>query len=94
MELSELSAYAREKYHIEEQHKWADFPGFSVLAEPNTGKWAALLMREWDGEKYTGSAICVKVTYILQNAEKYGLKDGYVIMGIRHLEAYDMREES
>ena len=53
-----------------------------------------LVLREWDGEKYTGSAICVKVTYILQNAEKYGLKDGYVIMGIRHLEAYDMREES
>lgn len=51
-------------------------------------------MREWDGEKYTGSAICVKVTYILQDAEKYGLKDGYVIMGIRHLEAADMREES
>ena len=52
-----------------------------------------LVLREWDGEKYTGSAICVKVTYILQNAEKYGLKDGYVIMGIRHLEAADMREE-
>ena len=46
-----------------------------------------LVLREWDGEKYTGSAICVKVTYILQDAEKYGLKDGYVIMGIRHLEA-------
>ncbi len=53
-----------------------------------------LVLREWDGEKYTGSAICVKVTYILQNAEKYGLKDGYIIMGIRHLEAADMREES
>jgi hypothetical protein len=53
-----------------------------------------LVLREWDGEKYTGSAICVKVTYILQNAEKYGLKDGYVIMGIRHLEPGDMKEES
>jgi hypothetical protein len=53
-----------------------------------------LVLREWDGEKYTGSAICVKVTYILQDAEKYGLKDGYVIMGIRHLEPGDMKEES
>lgn len=53
-----------------------------------------LILQEWDGEKYTGSAICVKVTYILQNAENYGLKDGYVIMGIRHLEAADMREET
>ena len=50
LELSELSAYAGQKYHIEEQHKWADFPGFSVLAESGSGKWAALLMRQWDGE--------------------------------------------
>ncbi|MDO4417581.1 MAG: TerB N-terminal domain-containing protein [Eubacteriales bacterium] len=50
MELSELAAYAREKHTIQEQHKWADFPGFSVLAEPGTGKWAALLMRQWDGD--------------------------------------------
>ena len=48
MELSELTAYAEEKFHIQEQHKWADFPGFSVLANPNTGKWLALLMRQWD----------------------------------------------
>ena len=55
MELSDLAAYAEEKYHIEEQHKWADFPGFSVLNDPHTGKWAALLMRQWDGE--TGTEI-------------------------------------
>ena len=46
-----------------------------------------LVLREWDGEKYTGSALCVKVTYILQDAEKCGLQDGYVIMGIRHIES-------
>lgn len=50
MELSELSAYAGEKYQIPEQHKWADFPGFSVLCHPKTGKWVALLMRQWDTE--------------------------------------------
>ncbi len=48
MELSELTAYAGEKFHIQEQRKWADFPGFSVLVNPNTGKWLALLMRQWD----------------------------------------------
>lgn len=55
MDLSELTAYAGEKFHIQEQHKWADFPGFSVLAKPNTGKWLALLMRQWDFD--TGTEI-------------------------------------
>ena len=55
MELSELTAYAAEKYQIPEQHKWADFPGFSVLCHPRTGKWVALLMRQWDME--TGTEI-------------------------------------
>ena len=55
MELSELTAYAEEKFHIQEQHKWADFPGFSVLVDPNTGKWVALLMRQWDSD--TGTEI-------------------------------------
>ena len=51
MELAELTAYAEEKYHIREQRKWADFPGFSVLCDPLTGRWIALLMRQWDGER-------------------------------------------
>ncbi|MBQ9062828.1 MAG: TerB N-terminal domain-containing protein [Eubacterium sp.] len=55
MELSDLTAYAKEKYHIEEQHKWKDFPGFSVLCHPDTGKWVALLMRQWDTD--TGTEI-------------------------------------
>ncbi len=55
MELSDLTAYALEKYQIQEQHKWADFPGFSVLCHPESGKWVALLMRQWDQE--TGTEI-------------------------------------
>lgn len=51
MRLSELTAYAKEKYHMEEQHKWSDFPGFSVFCHPRTGKWIALLMRQWDTER-------------------------------------------
>ena len=51
MELSELTAYAGETYRMREEHKWTDFPGFSVLCHPQTGKWVALLMRQWDGER-------------------------------------------
>lgn len=50
MELAELVSYAEEKYLIHEHHKWADFPGFSVLADPVSGKWLALLMRQWDSD--------------------------------------------
>ena len=48
MRLSELAAYAKEKYHIAEQFKWAEYPGYSVLTDPYNEKWAALLMRRWD----------------------------------------------
>ena len=58
MELSELTAYASEKYQIREEHKWADFPGFSVLCHPQTGKWIALLMRQWDTESGTEIERC------------------------------------
>ena len=58
MELSELTKYAEEKYHIEEEFKWSDFPGFSVLCHPQTGKWVALLMRQWDSETGTELQRC------------------------------------
>ena len=48
MTLSDLAAYAEKKYHIREQRKWSDFPGFSVLADPETEKWVALLIRQKD----------------------------------------------
>ena len=50
MTLSELTAYAEEKFRIREQYKWAAFPGFSVLCHPDTGRWIALLMRQWDSD--------------------------------------------
>ena len=48
MDLLDLTSYAEKRYQIQEQRKWADFPGFSVLCHPQTGKWVALLMRQWD----------------------------------------------
>lgn len=44
-----------------------------------------LALREWDGEKYTGSGIAVRITHILRNCPEYGLADGYCIMSIRRL---------
>ena len=58
MDLTELAAYAEEKFSIREQFKWTDFPGFSVLAEPYTGKWVALLMRFHDRESGTDIQRC------------------------------------
>lgn len=51
MQLSDLTDYAKKKYLIPEEYKWERFPGYSLLREPETGKWAALLMRQWDGER-------------------------------------------
>lgn len=56
MNLSELTAYAEDKYHIREEQKWDDFRSFSVLTDPETGKWVALMMRQWDYE--TGNELC------------------------------------
>ena len=56
MTIADLTAYASSKYHIEEEHKWNDFPGFSVLVNPFTGKWAALLMRKWDQNTGSGQS--------------------------------------
>lgn len=50
MTISDLTAFAEKKYNIIEQFKWSDFPGFSVLCHPETGKWVALLMRQWNGD--------------------------------------------
>ncbi|MBQ9368613.1 MAG: TerB N-terminal domain-containing protein [Victivallales bacterium] len=58
MELSDLTAYAEEKYQIKEEFKWTDFPGFSVLREPVSGKWVALLMRQWDSDSGTQIELC------------------------------------
>lgn len=42
-----------------------------------------LVLREWDGEKYTGSHTKREITYILRNAEEYGLKEGFCILALQ-----------
>ncbi len=58
MTLDDLTAYAREKYQITEQRKNELPPGFSVLCDPNTGLWAALLMRQWDSDAGETIELC------------------------------------
>lgn len=50
MELRDLAGYAKQKHGLDEEHKWKDFPGFSVICHPDTGKWIALLMEQWNPE--------------------------------------------
>ena len=40
-----------------------------------------LVLREWDGERYTGQTICRRITYIYEGNGEYGLSDGYCILG-------------
>lgn len=44
-----------------------------------------LVLREWDGHKYTGSGLAVRITHILRNCPEYGLADGYCILSIGSL---------
>lgn len=51
MDISEFITYVQEKYQLELQYPWSDFPGFSVFIHKNTQKWIACLMRQWDYEE-------------------------------------------
>ena len=42
-----------------------------------------LILREWDGEKYTGTVVRREITYILRNCPEYGLMDGYCILSLQ-----------
>lgn len=42
-----------------------------------------LELYEWDGEQYTGNKVARVITYILRDAEPYGLQKGYCILAIQ-----------
>ena len=58
MKLSDLTAYAREKYHIREEFRWPENRRLSVLINPYNQKWAALLMRQWDEDTGEEVEVC------------------------------------
>ena len=45
-----------------------------------------IILCEWSGTAYTGFTLEAEVTYILRDAEQYGLMNGYCILGIKVLE--------
>lgn len=70
MLLEGLTVYALNKYGIREEYKWTQFPGFSVLCHPKTGKWVALLMRQWNPDAGEMQEVC-------------DLKSGHVVLSER-----------
>ena len=42
-----------------------------------------LVLREWDGKKYTGGRTRREVTCILRDVPEYGLKEGYCILSLQ-----------
>ena len=42
-----------------------------------------LELQEWNGKEYTVHKISREITYILRDAEKYGLQEGYCILAIQ-----------
>ena len=45
-----------------------------------------LLMREWDGEEYTGNYITAKIKYIFHASDFSALEEGYCILGLDDIE--------
>lgn len=67
------------------QAVWDNKKRFELRKDDRAYKVGDLLyLREFDGEKYTGSELLVKVTHILRDCPEYGLENGYCIMSISH----------
>ena len=41
-----------------------------------------LILREWDGENYTGRQAVCDVSYVLRDVPEYGLQKGYCIIAL------------
>lgn len=48
-----------------------------------------ILLREFDGEKYTGREQLCDVPYVLRHCPEYGLMDGYCILSIQKAQTID-----
>lgn len=44
-----------------------------------------VLLREFDGEKYTGREVMCGILYILRGCPEYGLADGYCILSLGNI---------
>ena len=48
MRLRELANYASQHHHIGEEVKYADNSCYSVLRSPESGRWIAFFINQWD----------------------------------------------
>lgn len=58
MQLSDLTSYAKDRYHIHAERKIESFSDFTVLVHPATKKWLAVLIRQWDPESGEEKEFC------------------------------------
>lgn len=58
MQLSDLTSYAKDRYHIHAERKIESFSDFTVLVHPVTKKWLAVLIRHWDSETGEEKEFC------------------------------------
>lgn len=49
--------------------------------EDNVQVGDLVILEEWDGKVYTGSAVVKRVKYVLRNTPEFGLMKGYCIIG-------------
>ena len=52
-----------------------------------------IILREWDGTSYTGRWTHVYVSYVLRNAERYGLMSGYCIFSVSRVSLRRVEKE-
>ena len=67
------------------QAVWDDVKRFEIRKNDRDYQVGDILvLKEWDGKAFTGSAIAVVVTYIY-DGNIGGLQDNYCILSIKHI---------
>lgn len=55
---------------------------FELRKDEDDIQWGdILILKEWDGNQFTGRAIRCLVSYVLRSVPEYGLAKGYCIIG-------------
>ena len=68
---------------------WTGIKTFELRKdEDDVQPMTTLILREWDGTKYTGRKLSALVVYVLRNCSQYGLMDGYAIYGIDYVKEW------
>ena len=52
-----------------------------------------IILKEWDGRRYTGRSAERCVTYVLRGCMEYGLNEGYCIIGWQKLDIEERKQE-